>query len=340
MRSEYHSLGLSKSLNDFVDKVLSSETKIEHIETIIHAYGKEGIRHQALASIVGITGKWLRHYTQELIKKGRIKRVGIKGPYFPVYDIYGDPIIDAELFGGNFESLFFSKMPNQLAFNQSLGYPIRDLNGKYNLKDFSSTKKYFEINFTMKDIMEYKLFEFANRIGAFTIYTIIQAMNPDNFYKSSPAVQNQLSHKYIEQSISKITATLAQRFRQFFTGLVRTYYVGSQEAPNDFMARYDPILLYDKESIKKLLTSFSNIYPLLTLEFERIRGKPYIFKNFIESISSSSIQRYKKKMEHLQRGLELQKSCKHVFKKSVRVFHGHAKQCKKCMYTERVKKSN
>ena len=45
------------------------------------------------------------------------------------------------------------------------------------------------------------------------------------------------------------------------------------------MVKYDPIFLYDKESIKKLLTSFSNIYPLLTLEFERIRGKPYVFKN-------------------------------------------------------------
>ena len=126
------------------------------------------------------------------------------------------------LFGGNFESLFFSKMPNQLAFNQSIGYPIRALNGKYDLRDFSSTKKYFEIKFTMEDIMEYKQFEFANRIGAFVIYTIIQAMNPDNFSKSSPAIQNQLSQEYIEQSISKITATLAQRFRQFFTGLVKT----------------------------------------------------------------------------------------------------------------------
>ena len=338
MSSEYHLFGLRK---DFVNKILCAENRIEHIETIVHAYGKKGIRHQELASLVGLTRKWLSHYTQELIKKGRIKRIGDKGRYFPVYDIYGDPMIDAELFGGNFESLFFSKMPNQLAFNQSLGYPIRDLNGKYDLKDFSSTKKYFEIKFTMEDIMEYKLFEFSNRIGAFVIYTVIQAMNPDNFSKSSPAIQNQLSHQYIEQSISKITATLAQRFRQFFHSLVNTRYVGNNKPPNDFMARYDPIFLYDKKTVEVLLNAFSNIYPLLTLEFERIRGKPYVYKKFIDSTSSSSpIQRYKKKLEGLHKCLEIQRSCKHAFKKPIRVFDGYAKQCKKCMYTEKVKKSS
>src|SRR6476620_11623702 len=107
MSSEYHSFELTK---DFVNKILCSESKIEYIETIVHAYGKKGIRHQELASLVRLSRKWLTHYTQDLIKKGRIKRIGPKGPYFPVYDDSEDPIIDAGLFAGNFESLFLSKM--------------------------------------------------------------------------------------------------------------------------------------------------------------------------------------------------------------------------------------
>ena len=79
MSSKYHSFELTK---DFVNKILSAESRIEHIETIVHAYGKKGIRHQELASLVGLTRKWLTHYTQELIKKGRIKRIGDKGRTF------------------------------------------------------------------------------------------------------------------------------------------------------------------------------------------------------------------------------------------------------------------
>jgi len=225
----------------------------------------------------------------------------------------------------------------QIAFNQSPRYPIKALSGKYHFKDFSSTKKYFDIKFSLVDIIEYQLFEFSNRIGAFMVYAIIQAMNPDNFSKSTPAIQNQLSHQYIEESVSKITSTLAQRFRQFFDNLVKTQYVGNQKAPNDFMVRYEPIFLYGKETIEKLLTAFANIYPLLTLEFETIRGKPFIFKKFVDNNSSISIQLYKRKMEYLQRGLKLQRSCKHIFKKPVRVFDSYAKQCKKCMYVESVK---
>jgi hypothetical protein len=296
----------TKDFVNFLDKGASVyQNRLEQIVIIIHTYGSRGgIRHEKLASLVGLSGKWLRKYTQELISKGRIKRIGPKGPYYPVFDACGDPIIDAELFAGNFESLFISRR-GPLAFDQNPRYFIPSANRKQErFVNFSSTSKYFELKFD--NPLEERLFEFSNRLGAFLTYTIIQALNPDNFSRTTPAIQNQLSHQYIDASVLKIIQVIAQRFRQFFQNLVKTQYVGNRKPPNEVEIRYDPIFTYEKDIILLLLKAFSNIYPRLTLEFEMIREKPYIFKKFIGK-TASPVERYKKRMNALHNYIENQK---------------------------------
>jgi hypothetical protein len=346
MRSEYHHFSLTKHFEEFLSKGSDpSQRKIEQIEFFIMAYGKNGIRHIKLASLVGLSRRRLQHYIQILIKNGRIKRDGLKGPYFPAHDFYRDPIIDAKLFGSNFESLFLSRS-GQIAFNQSLQYPIFSTNPntltQHHFENFASTKKYFDIKFSLNDMLEYQIFEFSNRLGAAIIYSIIQGLNSDNFPKSpsvilTPSFQNQLSMRYIDEAITHIIQILPQRFRQFFQYSLKTEFPGNGKPPDEVQIRYDPVIPYDKETIRLLLKAFSRVYPLLTFEFEKLRGRPFIYKKYVGN-TSIHIEQHKKKIDQLHKNLEKQKKCRHEFKKPVRIFYRYAKQCKLCGYIQRVKK--
>jgi hypothetical protein len=135
------------------------------------------------------------------------------------------------------------------------------------------------------------LFEFANRIGAFVTYTLIQAMNSET-YKSVSVNQDKIIGKYIENSIREIIPSLATEFRNLID-LIRHGLI--QKRSLDERISKTPFFIEDK-IMSNLLLAFSKIYPLLTYHFENIRAKPYLFKGLINNLDSP-VNSHKKFLE-------------------------------------------
>lgn len=107
-------------------------------------------------------------------------------------------------------------------------------------------------------IAEKLIFEFSNLIGSFVVYSLIQAMNSDNYRGFSPKIQNEISNNYINKAISHIIWALIPRFKDFINKPFGHVSMTTNE--KEIKLKY----FFTIEKIIKLLKAFKKIYPFLT----------------------------------------------------------------------------
>jgi hypothetical protein len=293
---------------------------------VVRIHGiKGGILHNQLAHIADLDRKSLRKYTRHLMKDGKIRKDGIHGKYFPTEEAYKDPLLNATLFGDDFRFRLLDKQQDLALYNQI----ITDVEQEKQI-DCTTCTSLYKPMFTSEDGIERALFEFSNRIGAFILYALIQAMNPDNNKMSlSARGQDEIVKKWAENSISCILPFLVKDFNDFVYWAIGQYPRGTDERVK-FMNK-SPRFVLDKSIISRLLTAFGRLYPRLRYEFDKM----------ITELPEAS-ENYKIYMEELHKKWKQQEICEHVYKKppTMRLYGYYGKQCSKCEYIKKVKNPN
>jgi hypothetical protein len=109
---------------------------------------------------------------ERLLAKKLVRREsGRQGKYFPTEYAYRDTRLSADVFGSKFRSGLLKK-DILVTTNKRTEYLIPP---QYCI-DFTIYRKYFEPKFTEQDRIEWTLFEFSNKIGAFITFTLISSI--------------------------------------------------------------------------------------------------------------------------------------------------------------------
>jgi predicted transcriptional regulator len=308
----------AKYLEQYVSKKEDAILEIIRISTI-----RGGISHKQLAQIADLDRKSLRKYTQHLMKNGKIRRDGIYGKYFLTDEAYKDPLLNATLFGDKFRFTLLGKKENLVLCNQI----ITDFVLKKQI-DCTTYTRLYKPMFTNKDSLEHALFEFSNRVGAFIIYALIQAMNPNNNKMSlSTKAQDEIVKKWADNCISAILPFLLNSFNNFVYMAIHQYPSDPDKEDNGFIHK-SPKLVLKESTITEQLTAFRRLYPRLDYELnEMIVEMPKALEN------------HKEYVKELRKRQKRQQSCEHVYEKppTMTVYGYYGKQCSKCLYIKRVK---
>src|SRR6266540_6123448 len=115
-----------KHQNRYLDNY--NKEKEQEILLVIRFYGiRGGISQNKLAKDVRLDPKNLRRHMKILIKKGQvIKGKGLHGKYFPVEELYKDPILTANLLGRSLGRLLRSKEDIVLTKKKKLVFHKKD----------------------------------------------------------------------------------------------------------------------------------------------------------------------------------------------------------------------
>ncbi|MGH9878126.1 MAG: hypothetical protein ACRD5H_10845, partial [Nitrososphaerales archaeon] len=132
--------------------------------------GKTGTSIAYLCARLGLDRKTVKHHLTVLRNEGMvIRQNGRFGLWYPTVRLYSDVRLGARLFG-------------EVAFDSAQKAEI--LSNKVSLisrKMVHNNTRYFQPRFdTTKDWLERSLFLLSNRIGAFVLFTAIQAVNKKN----------------------------------------------------------------------------------------------------------------------------------------------------------------
>lgn len=186
------------------------------------------------------------------------------------------------------------------------------------LVDFTSYTKYYDPKFTEENRLERMLFESSNRIGAFIIYAIIQAMGlaNDEMLSLSKREHNQFIADWVQTCILQVIPHLILSFRE-----------SAHRSMDSFPRVEDPKVKYIKKiQISELNKSFERIYPYLS----------YKLRKSIDRLSQS--YRAIRNGRSLTNEIEIQKNCKHQFKGAYETRYGYyVQQCLKCHYLKKSK---
>jgi hypothetical protein len=319
-----------------------NQRKNEILQIIITYFiSQKGINQQKLLRLVTINDrKYLAKLLRELVSEGIIKKVGGKrGLYIPKDDFYVDPLLDAELFGEDFISKILEpgkyKVLNEDKKSGLLDTKIsydeygQEFKNLYDV-DFTLYKRYYEPTFGSNDELEKNIFEFSNMIGAFVTYSIIQSINGDNYRNKKEVLQQALIEsirQYMIKSVGNIVPYLVPKF----LGYIQNSFPDLQKNKNNS-------LLLNEDKVRAILNSFCWLYPLLSYNFEKSRGQPYVFNKVIFDTNESSIEYYKQKKSILYKELKAQEVCRHKFgyAKYSELTKSYTKKCSKCGQVKRV----
>lgn len=347
---------MNKHISEYMEKArenkdesLKSHTKEREdaIYRIIRLYSiSSGISHQKLADIVELDRKSIRPYIKSLMEKGLVRKNEQNGWYISTESYYEDPIFRAEVFGNSFQYKLRNK--NFQVLNNISGTMLFSPDQKKIFQyDFTKYKELFEPKFSENDYVEKVLFEFSNQIGAFITYLMIYCMNPDNKNNTSSSSSTDLSRdendritqKMFQTAMNQITPYLIIRFRDFLNNMsnIVEHTKNNNKIKKDIHSKENSKYYLQKDIVNKLLESFVRIYPLMTLEFERILDKRYSFQEALEGWAPA-IEGYKKWLYSYNEMLKEQENCKHEFGKPTESIYGIIiQQCSKCKYMQKVK---
>jgi predicted transcriptional regulator len=329
------------------DELLDSQRqeREEGIYSIIKLYSiGNGIPHQRLADIVELDRKSIRPYIRSLMEKDLVRKNEQNGWYISTESYYKDPIFKAEVFGDSFQYKLRNK--NFQVLNNVSGRMLFSPDQKKMFQyDFTKYKELFEPKFSQNNNIEKILFEFSNQIGAFITYLMIYCMNPDNKNNNttnfSREESDRITQKMFQTAMNQITPYLIIRFRDFLNNMSNIDPTKDNNKIRDIHSKESSKYYLQKDIVIKLLESFVRIYPIMTLEFERILDKRYFFKEALEGWPSA-IEGYKKWLISYNEDLKKQETCKHEFGKStesVLYFGKIIQQCSKCKYIKNMKKT-
>ena len=319
-----------------------NQRKNEILQIIITYFiSQNGINQQNLLKLVSINDrKYLANLLKELVNEDKIRKTGGKrGSYVPKEDFYTDPLLDAELFGNDFISKILEpgkykvlnedKKWNMLDTKLSYDENGQEFKNLYDV-DFTLYKRYYEPTFGSNDKLEKNIFEFSNMIGAFVTYSIIQSINGDN-YRNKKEVSQQALIESIRQYMIKCVGNIVPYLVPKFLGYIQNSFPELQQNKNNFS-------LLNEDKVRAILNSFCWLYPLLSYDFEKSRGQPYVFNKVPFDTNESSIEYYKQKKSVLYKELKAQEVCRHKFgyAKYSELIKSHTKKCSKCGLVKRV----
>lgn len=319
------------------DSEIVKERKNEIFEIIVTYFiSQKGINQKNLLKLVTINDrKYLAKLLRELVSESMIKKVGGKrGLYIPKDDFYADPLLDAELFGedfiskilepGKYKVLNEDKKSGMLETKISYDEYGQEFKNLYDI-DFTLYKRYYEPTFGPNDQLEKNIFEFSNIIGGFITYSIIQSINMDNYRNKEASQQalNESARQYVMKCVGDIVPRLIPKFIEYI-----------QESLPDL----PKTRLLDEKKIRIILNSFCWLYPMLSYNFEKSRGKPYVYDKVIYDTNESSIEHYKQVKLTWHKELKAQEECKHKFgdAKYSALIKSSTKKCSKCGQVKRV----
>jgi hypothetical protein len=287
-----------------------------------------GISHQDLADRVGLDRKNLRPYIKRLKSRKMITRApGKQGKYFPTTIVYQDALLTASLFG-------------ELAI-------LRLLNvGNYVVpKENASTySDYFSLKFTEDSGLERALFEFSNKIGAFIIYVLIQAMNPRNGYiiksEEKDLDRDALVQEWVKNAILSIIPLLLVKFKDTIFSDLDSVMPPDLDPKkiNDVIMDYlfeKPLFQLKAKTIAELGQKFQALYPIVKYRLDQIlEGLPTAIENYQVStdyfrIRQKVVDTCEHKFQGAKERLVLLDGSRYWVPNLNKIMH-----CSKCHYTK------
>ena len=234
------------------DKSMQLELKILYILVDV---AKEGIKHVDLAKKASIDRKNLTRHMKRLIHQRLVsRRKGRQGKYFINENIVGDT--SGILFGHKAVRLLPIEPRDSLIVKQ-MPTPFVDFTS---IREFGREAKKFGIT---RD-----LFEFSNIIGAYTLFVLIQAMNPANrklYENKRPNFTT--AQLWSERALSYIVPYLFSAFRTYiqFSFLENSKFE-SEEEHNSFVKN-------DERVYDELIAYYAKLYPAMFYELNQIRNE-------------------------------------------------------------------
>jgi hypothetical protein len=365
----------------------------EQILIIVYVYGvRGGVFPNQIAEFLGIDRSNIIPYTESLVRKGKIKRKDQQSPYFPIDESYKNPLLEAYLFGESFLP-FLKRTKKNLVLTSGFRSMFKELEHskevttidgkKINIDtqlerlDFTTYRKYYETKFTKDDYLEESLFEFSNRIGAFIIRSMIEAMRDANCTKlsiQSTDIQNAITQAYMNKAISSLMPHLIATFKTFIRRIPEfhnEFYENTDH--NEYSWKCTQCDTSAKNSDIDKLDEFVTIHENKTgheynedyifddrqFSLKRNERGNLLFNNKITLQLLNSFnniypllgyefnriiknmpnnqESYKQFTELLYKKWERQKQCDHRFGDPVESLHGFESVCSKCGYAKRVK---
>lgn len=235
-----------------------------------------GVHHNQLAEYIGIDRKTLRRYMEPLIKMGLATREPDKhGKYFPRTKRHRGTSISAEILAESFTERF-------------LGYNEFVLDSPYFRKGIPSDE--FEL--------EDALFNFSNVVGGWITYILIQSMNPANKladHIKDVTENNALIQSWIGDAFSLIQPYLLFNLNYCINNRLETLYKRASGLKDEKSRAkiflnflFDrKLFVLDDEIASELNDAFSNLYPNLSRELEKIRAElPMLVRREIDKMNS------------------------------------------------------
>jgi hypothetical protein len=285
------------SLNEKSD-LQRHRTIVEYDTMNVLQNNPNGLGIGVLAKMIGIDSKNLTLHLRRLIERGYVKKDdGLRGKYFATEKIIKNPVLSSSLMAKSFASHLLGE-PNLI---------LSDLKLNPKLIDFRALLPYLEKEeFGLPRVM----FEFANQIGAYILYCLIQAMNQDNkILKGTKYVKkDSIIQDVIMYSIIPIVAELLSKFKDSIR-MELSSLKGNDEDPFGPFIDYgwsQPEFQLNKSVIDEISFVYSGLFPNMFCELEKIREKlPFL------------MFAYDKHREYLRMQDAYQKNCKHTYVEQV-----------------------
>jgi hypothetical protein len=169
---------------------------------------------------MGLNKKNLLPYLESLEKENAIERA----PYFLTDKFYKDTMLIARLFGESSRRLLRDRRDLILTNEVKTGFQRFDDPYSRSGKDkdtelrhykFTKYKDFFLPKFNDRTLTEKNLFEFSNRIGAFIIRALIEAMNEENYSNKITDLvgEHAMSQEYVNNAMSRFIPHLIPAFK-------------------------------------------------------------------------------------------------------------------------------
>jgi hypothetical protein len=157
--------------------------------------------------------------------------------------------------------------PFKYTYAESLG-DTAYVNLRKRLKDDAISRDYVTTKFTEVDSDEKSLFEFTNRVGAFIIYILIEAMRPSSKYYNGKRSTTLIKKKKILSTILLDKAIDMNSLFLMFCNLLSITGL-SKNVPISYNTIDDSFFNLDTATFDKISEIFRQLYPGLYLGLEK-----------------------------------------------------------------------
>jgi len=185
------------------------------------------------------------------------------------------------------------------------------------------------------------LLSLSNILGGFIVYTLIQSMNPEN--KITQTSRNVIEKDFavqawLEDALSILLENILSHFKErvflYLEGIDDDIRQNASEseifdkAGTEYVKFFDkrPFFTLDQRIISELINCFSQLFPNLSHDLEKIRSE-------VPKLLAQEINH----MRYIEERVKVQKTCKHKYQQLLNQLYDSDKfeHCRKCHKTRR-----